>query len=734
MSMKYTFKRSKHTKNGVSQHKLERPWVGEYFYVLNIRAKMSLFKACLFNSSKALRRYFLSAMLIVGCFIASAQKSERIKITERISLLRSQENFSEKDSVYIDLLNDLGKQMRFYKEDSVLLLAKEAYKYSKEAGHKRGLSGALLIFGDYHSDRGENTKAIDYYTKAWIIAEDIDNTELRLRTLSNLAGENAYKGDYAKALDGYLEGIEIAEAANDQSMLSIINENIANLYAAQKDYLQSLEFFRKVKKINDKIGNEVFAAETMSNLASVYADMGELDYAMFNINKSISIFEKRSITDWLAYAYEIKGKIYLKENKYKWALFWYDQSNLLHKDLDDDRSKIDLFNGMAEAFLAQGKDSISQKYALEAFDISKRIKSLEGVQKCANTLYNINKNKKDFATALTYHELYQKLSDTLSRNENKKSLTMLKVKTEHDNQKLALIEESNKALAKQQRYVYAALAILLIFIVITFLVHRGQKIQKKLNIELQSNQEILENRESELNESNETKTKLFSIIGHDLRGPIGALQGLLKMFKDGDISKSDFLEFMPKLRDDVDHISFTLNNLLSWGYTQMNGSVTKPSVVALESLVEENINLLSEIAEGKSIKIVSELSANTLTWSDSNQIDIVIRNLISNALKFTPENGMVTIAADHKKNHWEISIRDTGVGMDRLTLEKIFVKNSNITTYGTNNEKGTGLGLSLCKEMVEKNKGTIWADSILRKGSTFYFTLPKAEKKYSQAS
>ena len=233
---------------------------------------------------------------------------------------------------------------------------------------------------------------------------------------------------------------------------------------------------------------------------------------------------------------------------------------------------------------------------------------------------------------------------------------------------------------------------------------------------------------------NETKDKLFSIIAHDLRGPIGAFQGLLKLFKDGDIGQKEFLGFIPKLGADLDHISFTLNNLLSWGQSQMNGSVTKPSMISLDCLVSDNINLLSEIAAGKFIKIVSHLPENTIAWSDGDQIDIVIRNLISNALKFTPENGMITISAKERNNHWELSIRDTGVGMNKDTQDKIFSENSNITTYGTNNEKGTGLGLSLCKEMVEKNNGTIWAESVLRKGSSFFFTLPKEKKEYKKAS
>ena len=218
-------------------------------------------------------------------------------------------------------------------------------------------------------------------------------------------------------------------------------------------------------------------------------------------------------------------------------------------------------------------------------------------------------------------------------------------------------------------------------------------------------------REIELSGMNKTKTKLFSIIGHDLRGPIGALQGLLKMFSAEDINQKEFLKLVPKLKADVDHIFFTLNNLLSWGQAQMNGVVTRPKSTALEILVDDNINLLTEVAAKKSIKVLNQLPENVIVWTDIDQIDIVIRNLISNALKFTPENGLITIEAEERGEKWEIMVRDTGIGMDEETQKKIFDTHTNTSTYGTNNEKGTGLGLSLCKEMIEKNKGSIWVES-----------------------
>jgi signal transduction histidine kinase len=326
------------------------------------------------------------------------------------------------------------------------------------------------------------------------------------------------------------------------------------------------------------------------------------------------------------------------------------------------------------------------------------------------------------------------LTDSLSKDENKKSLTLLKTKLNYDQQKQDLIAANEKSLATQQNYITVSLIILLILAGTTIPLYFNHKKQKKLYKELEIKTKSLRDRETELNEINKTKDRLFSIIGHDLRGPIGALQGLLRLFTTGEIAKDDFLGFVPKLKTDVDHILFTLNNLLSWGHAQMNGTKTRPKIISLHQLVDNNIQLLSELAATKSIKIINQLPENPMAFIDENQIDIVIRNLISNGIKFTPNNGLITIEAEDEKHYWRIKIKDTGIGMDEKTQAKLFNDNSNITTYGTNNEKGTGLGLSLCKEMVLKNKGKIWVESKAKKGSAFYFTVPKVVKKYKNAS
>lgn len=654
-----------------------------------------------------------------------AQDLKRNALLADLNEQRISKNFTPKDTTYINSLTTLAIEYRHHNLDSLLTLSQESLKLSKDTNYINGEINSNINIGGYYSDKGHIDYAISYFEKAKDLANENNIPHLKVKALNDLSKEYSYQGSYSKALKGYLEALEIAETLNYKNFLSLINENIAELYLSQKDYNHAMVFFKKVKAINEEIGNPLFIAETMSSMADAYADMNELEYAMFNINSAITIFEQEKILEWLAYSYEVKGKIYLKKGKNTWALYWYKQSELLHQEIQDDRGKIALLNGMSEAFLNTNKDSISEAYSLKAFELSKKIGFRTGIKDCTYQLFKIHKKKKDYKKSLWYHEIFQVTSESLTKKGNEIALNMLKTKTEYNQQKQQLILENEKALAKQNIFIYLIITILIIFIVITFIIQRNQRIQKKLNSELLSKKVALEEKQEYLNELNQTKNKLFSIIGHDLRGPIGAFQGLLKLFKEGEMSKDEFLHFVPKLKVDIDTISFTLNNLLSWGQTQMNGSVTKPTATNLESIVIENMALLSEIAESKSIKLINRIEANCQVWSDPNQIDIIIRNLLSNALKFTPNNGEIVIGAIQKLKTCDIYVKDNGMGMSEETMGKIFQKDANHTTYGTNDEKGTGLGLSLCKEMVEKNKGRIWVHSALGKGSTFYFSMPR---------
>ncbi|KQC31607.1 histidine kinase [Flagellimonas eckloniae] len=666
---------------------------------------------------------------------SQGQQNKRDSLTFRLKRLETANKFNPKDTTHINLLADLAHVYRFINNDSLKNISQRALKFSKAIGFVHGEIKALENIGNYYSDEGDREKSKFIFKKALKLCKETQDKKSELNLINGLAHDYSYEGNYAQALNLFLQGIDVAKQIDNKHMLSILNESIANLYADQKDFKNALSFYDTVIAINKQLGNDKIHAETQSNMAYLYKEAKNFDYAMFNVNKSIITFEKHKIYDWLAYAYAVKGDVYLEQKKYQWALYWYDQSDMLHRQhLDDERAKIQLLKGMAKVYLGLGRDSLALQYANEGLQLSQKIKTLQGQIECAETLYELHKNNENHSVALNYLEIFKKLSDSLSLDKNRQSLSLLEAKIGYEQEKKELIASNKTALAKQRNYIYFTVIILLILAVVTFLIRRSENIQKKLNKELHEKSEVVSERESELHEINRTKTKLFSIIAHDLRGPIGALQGMLKLFTDGEIGKDEFISFIPKLKADVEHISFSLNNLLSWGQTQLNGVTTKPRRTSIDKIISGNVKLLSELAASKSIKIITqEFNESQLIWADQNQIDIAVRNLLSNAIKFTPENGLITIELEEKRDVFQVMIRDTGIGMNKDIQKKIFTDTTNITTYGTNNEKGTGLGLSLCKEMIQMNKGEIWVESALRKGSTFFFTVPKAEKRYQKA-
>jgi len=229
-----------------------------------------------------------------------------------------------------------------------------------------------------------------------------------------------------------------------------------------------------------------------------------------------------------------------------------------------------------------------------------------------------------------------------------------------------------------------------------------------------------------LKELNATKDKLFSIIAHDLRNPLQVLlfsaELLCKHFDnfDGDKKK----EFINKIYVGTNQISELLENLLEWSKSQRGVIESKFEKTDIGILAKENIDLFKENAEKKNILLRSDIGAGVYAFADRNMIRIVLRNLVSNAIKFTKAGGMVTIHASVNSGVAHISVSDTGIGIDEDDIPHLFRIDKQKTTLGTAKEQGSGLGLILCKEFVEKNNGTIRVTSTSGEGSCFTFSLP----------
>lgn len=232
--------------------------------------------------------------------------------------------------------------------------------------------------------------------------------------------------------------------------------------------------------------------------------------------------------------------------------------------------------------------------------------------------------------------------------------------------------------------------------------------------------------EKELQMANAAKNKFFSIIGHDLKNPVHALLlsiDILQMLhKQNDRSKTD--EYLDNMKDNTLRLRLTLENLLRWAQSQDGKLNVKKDSFLVCSVINDIAKITNEQAQRKNITISKELNCNMKVYADKNMIETVLRNLVTNAIKFTSNNGNITINTEQDGDFVRFKVSDNGIGMSYSELKELFKLDSHNIKKGTNKETGSGLGLILCKEFVEQNGGKIWAESALDEGSTFYFTVP----------
>lgn len=251
-------------------------------------------------------------------------------------------------------------------------------------------------------------------------------------------------------------------------------------------------------------------------------------------------------------------------------------------------------------------------------------------------------------------------------------------------------------------------------------------LEKENKIRELAEEELLQY-QSDLRESNAAKDKLFSIIGHDLKNPFHLIINFTELLngKMGEYSEQKKQKFIDYIGDTAKQGYELLKNLLSWARSQTNTIAFEPQKINIKKVLKEIFTLMQPAATEKQITLTSHITSDTFVYADIEMIKTVIRNIISNSIKFTESKGEIQISAKHGNSYFKIEIKDNGVGMTEEQQKGLFEIRKNKSTQGTSGEEGTGLGLILCKEFVEKNNGKIWVESQLGRGSSFFFTIPE---------
>lgn len=570
-------------------------------------------------------------------------------------------------------------------DSTSLKLAFDAFNFAKQANADSVLLDAINNLGAGYYFNKRIDKTYEFNTLGRRYAEEFGNWEKTMFFSMNAASIMADLGEFEKAVSFYEKSLVLLEDHPDTYFNTLINLEIANIYLVKKDTILAQDFLDKARTTISPDTNMFLVIQSFLIEANIEFLKSNFEDASLLLNKA---------------------EIQLEKAKYPRHLVNYR---------------------IARARIAyeKGDLNLARTHLSVALPLAKKLNYQDGVLQQLKIRYDIELQQGNYEQANTNLVTYHALKDSLKYDENQYKVKIAEAESNFEKEQELLQLQLEQSNTKQKTIFTIASIVVLFLLSILFLIRINQKKLQQLNGELEKSKLELELKTVRLNEANTMKDKLFSIIGHDFKGPIAGIKNLIDLVTGKDITKEQFSSFLPQMKQKVDHVLFSLNNLLAWGIGQLSGNIINPEKLELHSKVTNAVNLLSTSISDKNIQIKNTVNPELEVWVDPNHIEIVIRNLLSNAIKFTPENGTISFGSEDLNDHSKFWIQDTGVGMPKNIQTKIFKQKQSVTTFGTNKEKGTGLGLSLCIDMIQLNHGEIWVESEQGKGTTIYFTLPK---------
>ncbi|WP_119843196.1 tetratricopeptide repeat protein [Reichenbachiella sp. MSK19-1] len=575
-----------------------------------------------------------------------------------------------------DLLYKQGDFQKAYTTyQTALRRAEEDSMMHEKATALEGMSHILWRYGD-------NVKSIHSAMKSIGIYKALIDTASLISSSHILAGIYVSIGELDKAEDIYQSTLHMAKASYDSVGLASCYEYIGIVRFFEERYEQAIRFYMKSLSMNLQIGNELDAGVTYANIGEVYNYLESYDKALTYFEKSEEILQAHQFNSGLIFVHYSAGVSYTQLGEYEQAMDHFQKSLDLVRFTHETREKPEILRLIADCYAKQGK----------------------------------------YEQAYQYHERYAEIDDSLAQvNRN---LELLDVMGRYD---LEEKEKRNEVLTQEnvlrgreladketiivQQYLFGAvlMALLLVAFVLAYKLYRNKEL---------------------LAEADRTKNKLFGFVAHDLKAPVANIQMLVDMLQDELEEDSKEAHGLVVDINNASHsVSMLLNDLLSWSIAQQRGFAFNPKSVQLKGAVEHCVDLFNNQLAYKSLKVDNQVQEDVLVWMDENALLAIIRNLISNAVKFSSAGGCITMAGavSDQSGHVLFSIQDDGVGMTPEQLNKILFMSTFTTQRGTANEKGSGMGLNLVKEFVEKSNGELNIASQVEVGTKITIVLKAGE-------
>lgn len=556
------------------------------------------------------------------------------------------------------------------------------------------------------------------------------------KSLENTGWIYYRKGNFNKSVEYSFRALKLAAQLHDPTQVANIHNNIGAVYYAQKQYAVALNEFRRGLELAQETGNARTLARSLNNISYMFFMLKQYDSAEYYSTKSMTVALDEDNWYVKAFTYRNQGDIYRATGRKQEALASFEMAMKLAETGHALSMQVATRPRIASLLIEFGE--IARGIALLEENI--RITQEKGFEEELLQTYRVLAEariaQKNYLEAARVQSDLIVLDDSISARKWTNQLASLETLYELDLREARieiLTKETalNQAVIFRQRVLLWGVSIGFIIIALAGVLFwnstRKLRLAKKEIEEherelTQRNQEIEQQRQ-QLERLNATKDKLFSIIGHDFRSPLQSLRGLLALMNQDSLTPQEFAHYSRDLKGRIDIVYDNLDNLLHWSVAQINGIKTNLQILEVRQLYAAIADLYEETAAQKRVTIRNEIAEDVLVLADGDQIKLVLRNLVSNALKFSNTNGRVVLGVEIQGNEARLFVKDNGLGIDPANLSRLFVKDALWSQRGTQQEKGLGIGLLLCKEFLEKNNSRLEVASEPGKGTTFSFKL-----------
>jgi len=627
----------------------------------------------------------------------------------------------------------------------------EALKIREQLQDQIAIASTLNEMGNLFNQKGNIAEALRHYLMALKIRQKIGSNQEIAKSFTNIGLTYRKLGLFKNATTYLEQASDLVSDGGDPSDAAYVLANLGNLYIDQKRYTEALKVFQETLMMRKKTGDEASTAKTYRSYAQVQMLIGQQSNARANYALALQISKKLNDGKAIADTYNELGNLERQLGNPIKALEYFENALKIYDEAANFEGKALCLRKIGEIQTKQGLYDSAEKNINQSIVIGKEIGNMVLIQFGFLAKHDLYKEQKSFKLALEYYTKHIKIRDSLeSIRKNEKNLeAQLDLELDKKKEEIKSIESEVLLLRqqslmselevekqKESKHLIIVLSILTLSVagIAIWGYHQKKKhnqaLKEKIALIQDINEKLVKSEES-LKLNIQTKDKLFSIIAHDLKSPFNALVGLTEILstRAETLTPEEISELSTHINKSSNNVLKLTDNLLNWSRSQTGKIKIKPDNISIKEVVDSCVEVLSISANEKNISIKPRLNNDDNAFADKDTITTVIRNIISNSIKFTPNNGEITIWANKQDGYTKIYITDSGVGISKEKLSQLFKIETNTSTRGTNQETGTGLGLIICKEFVEKNNGTITVESELNVGTTFIIKLPNQNTK-----